>query len=100
MSRIAVRVEHVRARFDGAAQRALNERKAQSRRLSEQNLREAMAQAARADLERAVSDLSERQAEIYRAELRRLLALSLPDRPVRSSLRAEAEALFNLGEAA
>lgn len=100
MSRTHVIVERVRDRFDRAAQRALNERRAAASRLAEMNRRASIAEEAREDLERATANRPAVEAEIYRAEMRRLLALAAPARTSAPSARASAEALFSKGRAA
>lgn len=100
MSRMHVIVERVRDRFDRGAQRSLDERRAAASRLSERNRRACLAEAAREDLERLTAGLPENEAEIYRAELRRLLALAAPVRTPAPSAREAGEALFSKGRAA
>lgn len=100
MSRTHVIVERIRDRFDRAAQRGLDERRAAASLLSERNRRASLAEAARDDLERLTAGLPENEAEIYRAELRRLLALAAPVRTTAPSAREAGEALFSKGRAA
>lgn len=94
MSRTHVIVERVRDRFDRAAQRGLDERRAAASRLAEMNRRASIAEEVRDDLERATANRSVAEAEIYRAEMRRALAEAAPVRAPAPSARETAEAVF------
>lgn len=99
-TRIHTRLEGVRARFDGAAELSLQKHKEAGRRLSERNMREAMAEAAKYVLERGTEGLSEQQAEWFLAAMHRMTAPTQGARATSQSPRAAAERLFKMGTAA
>lgn len=94
MTRIHTRLEGVRARFDGGAQRGLEERSESARNASEKARDAATRRLARDEADRLCADRSEREAIVYAsAFLKRVKDNTIKASPVQSP-REDGEALF------